>query len=241
MMISAMNEIASNRYVSAAAIAVILITALFIFSVSHTEVSVSDLKYGWMAVSSEGTESASLNRVNCAYEVSNDLGTNSTTIEGVVQESLTAFSGSTNLTYAMNFLYVAIESQYSVDVYKKASLTSEFPATIYESSDYYASGFLVLEEGYMHGSYSFNDTSPEQYTFTVEWTVTLTFINSTPLKAQFACNISFSFILPNLVQISVPNLLGYNALVAATIGIVAISMVFRAMNRPRLVDDSAAE
>jgi hypothetical protein len=232
-----LDEIEANRLVSAVAVSILIVTALFIFSVDHTEVSISVSKSGWIVDSSGGNTSASLGHTNCSCQISNNPDTNSTTVAGVVQEAFMAFQRSSNLTYGMEFLYVAIESQYSVDVYKKASLTSEFPATVYESSDYYPFGFLVLEEGFMHGSYSFNDTSPEQYTFMMEWNVTLTFVNSSPLDAQFFCNISFSYTFPDLIAVNLPSSLGYATLVVAVIGVVVISMVFKAWNRPRVVDD----
>jgi hypothetical protein len=235
-----LDEIDANRLVSVVAVLTLIITALFIFSVSRTEISVSESKSGWIVVSSGGATSASLSHSNCTYEISDDPSVNSTTIAGIVQESFTASRESSNLTYGMEFFFwfPYFSHDYPVDVCMNATLTSMMPVQIYNYSFYDIGRFTGLDLSPSNDSRSFNNSSPEEYKFVMEWAVTITFINSSLSNAQFFCNVSFSYTVPDLVAINLPSSLGYTSLIGAVIGVVVISMVFRAWNYPRLVDDS---
>ena len=236
--IMVLDEITSNRLVSVVAISVLIITSLIVFSTSQVNLQAVCTRTGVIGALSGGTAVASVNELNCTYEISHDQYTNSTTIRGAVEEAFTASHESANLTFAMGISVVAMEDECSVDVYKKSTLTSELPVTIYESSDHYPPAHFAFEEHSMQGNCSFNNTSPQNYVLTMEWNITLTFTNISSFGARFSCNISFALATPSLVRVTIPSSLGYSALAAATVGVVIISIVVRAWNRPRLIDDS---
>jgi hypothetical protein len=235
-----LDEIEANRLVSAVAVSILIVTALFIFSVDHTEVSISVSKSGWIVDSSGGNTSASLGHTNCSYQISNNPDTNSTTVAGVVQEAFMAFQGSSNLTYGMefSFWFSYLPQNFIIDVHANATLISVMSVQIYNYSFYVTGGAWALGFRPPTNPQSFNNSNPEEYRFVMDWASTITFINPSLSDAQFFCNISFSYTFPDLIAVNLPSSLGYATLVVAVIGVVVISMVFKAWNRPRVVDDS---
>jgi hypothetical protein len=234
-----MDELAWNKYISIAVIIVITIAALIVFSTNRVEISVSESRSGWIVVSSGENTSVSLSHVNCSYEISNELSTNSTTIAGVVQETFTASKESSNFTYAIHSSFAAMGTDYSVDAYTRAALESKLSIAAEEYFDHYPP-FLGLDIEPMNNTMTFNNTYSEQYTFTMEWALLLTFFFTAPFDARFFCNISFKITLPNLVTINIPSSLGFDSFVAVAIGVVIISMAARVWNRPKVVDDTKA-
>lgn len=233
-----LDEAISNRLVSVAAVLILITTALFIFVTNQTNLQVMRTESGWIMMSTGGRTETSLNHLDCKYIVSHDSVSNTTAISGIVAKAFNASRESANLTFSMRVLVVAIWNACSVEVNKKATLTSEQPITLYESSDYYPTAFFAFEERRMQGTSSFNDTTPKQYVFTMEWNMSLAFSNVTVFKARYYYNISFYLTIPDLVQIVIPTTYAYNALVVATVGVVMISIAVRAWNRPRVIDDS---
>jgi len=238
-MIVAMNQARANRLVLAVGIVTIVLTAYFLYSTPTVEVPVQRERKGLVALSSSNEVILDPSLTNLTVRIDHDESDNTTRIQGITEMHFIAGLGSRNLSYVMTFLYLQPwHVDYTVNASKKVTLISDESVVVRNMSDYMW-GFLVYEENYLRGNFSFNNTVPSRYLFQMSWDVTLSFVNVSPLKAEFACNISFIVLHPDYVAVLTPDSSQFVLPITLIAWFIVISKVIK--KESRIASDSSVE